>query len=309
MSTDFRALCAELIASWDADGCDWKPQHQARWEATVNRARAALADEPAVPEVVGSEWQPCVKLPITVHVREQRPGEQHVSTREGITPVQSDDLIMLGVDGEEYPIGRELFQRTYRMGSADEPASVTGQPSDQELLDIAASTIEPYECSGITTDEYEPETECAVEAYGSELIAFARAVLAHWGNPAPLPPAKGEVAELVNALKGIAYWRRHNKPGGLAPAPFDIRQADRLDRAADLLHRLNPPQPVPVSERPPGPEDCDAEGRCWWGRDESDDWYADWTLATHKAVAEFCGFSPQTVWLPAHSLPLPEVGE
>jgi hypothetical protein len=50
MTTDFRALCAELIASWDADGCDWKPQHQARWEATVNRARAALADEPAVPE-------------------------------------------------------------------------------------------------------------------------------------------------------------------------------------------------------------------------------------------------------------------
>jgi hypothetical protein len=47
MTTDFRALCAELIVSWDADGCDWKPQHQARWEATVNRARAALADEPA----------------------------------------------------------------------------------------------------------------------------------------------------------------------------------------------------------------------------------------------------------------------
>ena len=52
MTTDFRALCAELIASWDADGCDWKPQHQARWEATVNRARAALADEPAVPTVM-----------------------------------------------------------------------------------------------------------------------------------------------------------------------------------------------------------------------------------------------------------------
>lgn len=61
------------------------------------------------------EWQPCVKLPITVHVREQRPGEKHISTREGITPLLPDDLIMRGVQGEEYPIGRELFERTYRM--------------------------------------------------------------------------------------------------------------------------------------------------------------------------------------------------
>jgi len=72
---------------------------------------------PPVPPI-GSEWQPCVKLPITVHVREQRPGEQHVSTREGITPVRADDLIMRGVQGEEYPIGRELFNQTYRLGEA-----------------------------------------------------------------------------------------------------------------------------------------------------------------------------------------------
>jgi hypothetical protein len=26
-----------------------------------------------------------------------------------------DDLIMRGVQGEEYPIGRELFNQTYRM--------------------------------------------------------------------------------------------------------------------------------------------------------------------------------------------------
>jgi hypothetical protein len=64
---------------------------------------------------LNTEWKPCVKLPITVHVREQRPGETHVSTREGITPVQPDDLIMRGVQGEEYPIGRQLFEQTYRM--------------------------------------------------------------------------------------------------------------------------------------------------------------------------------------------------
>jgi len=64
---------------------------------------------------ITTEWTPCVKLPITVHVREQRPEETHVSTREGITPVQPDDLIMRGVQGEEYPIGRELFNQTYKL--------------------------------------------------------------------------------------------------------------------------------------------------------------------------------------------------
>lgn len=66
-------------------------------------------------EDIGSEWVPCMKLPVVVHVREQRPGEEHVSTREGITPLKKDDLIMRGVEGEEYPIGRELFNKTYRL--------------------------------------------------------------------------------------------------------------------------------------------------------------------------------------------------
>jgi hypothetical protein len=76
------------------------------------------APMPEPPTAIGPEWQPCVKLPITVHVREQRPGETHSSTREGITPLRPDDLIMRGVQGEEYPIGRELFNQTYRMGEA-----------------------------------------------------------------------------------------------------------------------------------------------------------------------------------------------
>ena len=65
------------------------------------------------PVAIGDEWKPCMKLPIVVHVREQREGETHVSTREGITPILPTDLIMRGVDGEEYPIGYELFNKTY----------------------------------------------------------------------------------------------------------------------------------------------------------------------------------------------------
>ena len=80
----------------------------------IKMCREALAQkDKQEPVAIGTEWTPCVKLPIVVHVREQREGESHVSTREGITPVKHDDLIMRGVEGEEYPIGRALFDRTY----------------------------------------------------------------------------------------------------------------------------------------------------------------------------------------------------
>ena len=85
---------------------------------------------------LGSEWVECVKLPIVVHVRKQRDGETHISTREGITPVLSDDLIMRGVAGEEYPIGRELFERTYTFDTAPPKKEWVGL-TDDEFMAIA----------------------------------------------------------------------------------------------------------------------------------------------------------------------------
>ena len=72
-------------------------------------------------EPVGDEWTPCMKLPVVVHVRKQRLGEAHISTREGITPVKPDDLIMRGVSGEEYPIGRAIFEQTYSLDTSPPP--------------------------------------------------------------------------------------------------------------------------------------------------------------------------------------------
>jgi hypothetical protein len=69
-------------------------------------------------EPVGDDWTPCMKLPVVVYVRKQRLGESHVSTREGITPVKPDDLIMRGVSGEEYPIDRAIFEQTYSLNTA-----------------------------------------------------------------------------------------------------------------------------------------------------------------------------------------------
>ena len=77
--------------------------------------KEALAQEQ---DPVGDDWTPCMKLPVVVYVRKQRLGESHVSTREGITPVKPDDLIMRGVSGEEYPIGRAIFEQTYSLNPA-----------------------------------------------------------------------------------------------------------------------------------------------------------------------------------------------
>jgi hypothetical protein len=59
-------------------------------------------------------------------------------------------------------------------------------------------------------------------------------------------------------------------------------------------------EPIPMSERLPEAEDCDAEGRCWW-----------WHPPTYAASTGWWSFEPWewtedvTHWLPAHALPLP----
>ena len=113
-------------------------------------------------------------------------------------------------------------------------------PTDEELLRVAATAIEPYESSGIPLGEYEPETECAVEAYGSELIAYAREVLHRWGHPTPQPVAEG-----VLPLK-----ERHDFIAGYREGLADGRRIIECEEAERPT-----PQPVAVSERLPGPAD------------------------------------------------------
>jgi hypothetical protein len=108
----------------------------------IQSLRDRLAQPEPEPVAIGEEWKPCVKLPIVVHVREQRKGETHVSTREGITPVKEDDLIMRGVAGEEYPIGRELFNSTYTFDTAP----VHAIDISQERVDETAKHEHEFFC-------------------------------------------------------------------------------------------------------------------------------------------------------------------
>jgi hypothetical protein len=60
-------------------------------------------------------------------------------------------------------------------------------------------------------------------------------------------------------------------------------------------------EPVPVSERLPGPEDCDAEGRCWVFDDMLG--LPSWTLI--KVLGK--NLEPDMTWLPHWALPVPGV--
>jgi len=66
-------------------------------------------------------------------------------------------------------------------------------------------------------------------------------------------------------------------------------------------------EPVPTSERLPGPEDCDAEGRCWFFH-TSTIGGNEWFLNQLPKVSEWYRWQSITHWLPFHALPLPEGG-
>jgi hypothetical protein len=55
-------------------------------------------------------------------------------------------------------------------------------------------------------------------------------------------------------------------------------------------------QPVPVSERLPGSEDCDEQERCWWFDDDDEKWCLDTPYIGARLLC-------WTHWLPYHAIP------
>lgn len=110
----------------------------------------------------------------------------------------------------------------------------------------------------------------------------------------------GEMAELV-------AWLRET---GDTIQPSHLAEHQRYKRAAELLQRRQVLVPVPVAERPWERDGwCDELGRCWWGTPCFVNSYtvaqsAQWRLSTPDDR-----FGSELLCLPAHALPLPEVGE
>jgi hypothetical protein len=116
--------------------------------------------------------------------------------------------------------------------------------------------------------------------------------------PVPAPMSADTLAAIIREVDGA-----HRRLGAAALAVAILAHPAAINTQ---------PAPVPVAERLPGPEDCDAEERCWWfsPADFSDDvsvpsWHLD--ASPGPGQVRFYGY---THWRPHNALPVPgaEVG-
>jgi hypothetical protein len=139
-------------------------------------------------------------------------------------------------------------------------------------------------------------------------------------NPAAAEiPSNELIGRLMDAMAATAAALAQPEPVGPTDEELNDTYWKALDRTNSVLHaaglravlaRYCRPAitPIPVSERLPGPEDCDAEGRCWVGSGRfTDD--TDYGPVDFNESWELCRCSPDDCcWLPANALPLPEGG-
>jgi hypothetical protein len=126
----------------------------------------------------------------------------------------------------------------------------------------------------------------------ASVIARARAALAQ-------PELQGATDEELDEF-AIYWWGPETEESSVSDV-IEIGSMAAYGRA--VLARWGRPaiEPVPVSERLPGPEDCDEEGLCWW-------WDPDCrqTEAWCRGLSEYASGS-YSHWLPHWALPVPGV--
>jgi hypothetical protein len=155
------------------------------------------------------------------------------------------------------------------------------------VFDDSSERIEDCDFASALYDQGQPKTECY----------YYRAALE--AQPEPVGPTDDEIDALVICIQAL-------------PAPSEndlalqsIDQGRGMVRQA--LARWGRPaiQPIPVSERLPGAEDCDAEERCWWWIVDDPGQFPYWICAPVSAS----GWAGYTHWLPFQSLPIPRSEE
>jgi len=120
-------------------------------------------------------------------------------------------------------------------------------------------------------------------------------------QPEPQGPSDEEIEAAARVIYGSMRFDRigYTEPWVERGNSFAQDEARRCARA--VLARWGRPviEPVPVAERLPGSEDCDATG-CCWAIDRRGDWVCIHVLGRSWSNPIY------THWLPHHALPVPQ---
>ena len=170
MTPDYRALCAAIIRASDAVGHD-AAAAEGDFLAAIDNARAALAAEQQGPQ---DDWFSVAIL------------AQDMRSRGLAEQIAGDELLRIANQNRAAfpeptftPEEVELHQAPWSYLSP--PAAEPQGPTDDAILLLAAKAA-GYERIESADDDY-----LAIDS--TELVAFARAVLARWGAiDSPQPP-------------------------------------------------------------------------------------------------------------------------
>ena len=135
-------------------------------------------------------------------------------------------------------------------------------------------------------DSSDPYHDCG------PLLCRARALLA---QPVEEGPTDEELLRMAAEAFGYLFL-----DGGIGGGEGEFLAFARA--ALARWGRLTP-QPVAVSERLPGPEDCDEQGRCWVFDDQLG--LPSWTLIRVQGRS----LAPDMYWRPASVMPTPEAND
>jgi hypothetical protein len=175
-----------------------------------------------------------------------------------------------------------------------EPEGVT----DEELLELMPETMRDEFAA--VSDVYSTATGGQVKpglfrvVLNTVALEYARAVLAHCARPT-IEPVPVSWAELTD-----------QQVMEIAPVAIPSLTSEEADAYCAGFRRCAEAvtftiKPVPVAERLPEPEDCDAEGRCWWWIVDQPGELPHW-IYCQLEVLSWTNF---TAWLPHYALPVP----
>jgi hypothetical protein len=254
MTTDFRALCAELL-SQALELIDTGPRDDAtiiRHQELFDRARAALAQpEPAADGEVA----------------------------EMVAVLRADAECITAGQPELMQVTDNQLNRVADLLDCLSQSRLSGS-SEEKREALKERLWHRYRTPSHRGGAFIPDRD--FDSVFNEACALAQ--------PGPVGPTDEELK--------AAYWEAFVDA---APCGADESWLSGLRAVA---HWGRPAiTPVPVSERLPMAEDCDAEGRCWVHQPCAASPEApDWMLLRSKYASVNYG---ATYWLPFHALPLP----